>query len=181
MTDRPQSGDASHFAEMLLRKTMGEGRLIKVPLETDTTPPAGDDAAAIREAAERLTCAEDIYSEYLKNSDLTDDLEDQMYDDIRLVARAALDGAAREAALVEELAQTRAHEHVLVIVGDMLARRLEWLISEPTPMLVPEVLDAIKERATQDTEQWLTAIHNAGFNRPDEARAALAPGRAGAD
>jgi hypothetical protein len=99
MTDRPQSGDASHFAEMLLRKTMGEGRLIKVPLETDTTPPAGDDAAAIREAAERLTCAEDIYSEYLKNSDLTDDLEDQMYDDIRLVARACLEAQAREARL----------------------------------------------------------------------------------
>lgn len=80
---------------------------------------------------------------------------------------------AEVARLREELAETRAHEHVLVIVGDMLARRLEWMIEEPTSGLDAEVLDAIKERAARDTEQWMAAITNAGFKRP-AARAALA-------
>jgi hypothetical protein len=69
-----------------------------------------------------------------------------------------------------ELAETRAHEHVLVIVGDMLARHLEWMVTEPTPGLTAEVLDAIKGRAKEDTEQWLRAITNAGFKRPESRR-----------
>ena len=81
---------------------------------------------------------------------------------------------AGAAALREELADTRAHEHVLVIVGDMLARHLEWMIEEPTTGLVPEVLDAIKERAKRDVAQWRSAITNAGFRRTDATLATLA-------
>lgn len=70
--------------------------------------------------------------------------------------------------LTEELAETRAREHVLVIVGDKLSRHLEWVIEEPTSWLVPEVLDAIKGRSTQDVEHWLNTLKTFGFKRPDQ-------------
>lgn len=85
----------------------------------------------------------------------------------------------REQRLAEELAETRAHEHVLVIVGDMLSRHLEWMIREPTPGLDAEVLDAIKARSAPDVAQWLNAIKNAGFKRPEDRAALSEPGPAG--
>lgn len=89
--------------------------------------------------------------------------------DARTVASYALEAGQEVARLTEELAQTRAHEHVLVIVGDMLARRLEWMVEEPTSGFDTELIDAIKARAKPDTEQWLQAITNAGFKRPGAA------------
>lgn len=88
------------------------------------------------------------------------------------LARLTGDGAA----LREQVAEARAREHVLVIVGDKLSRHMEWIIEEPNEGLVPEVLDAIKESAGEDVAHWLNSIRQFGFKRPDQpAPANVAP------
>lgn len=116
------------------------------------------DGAAMRE---QLAEAERINEEWRKG----------YQQKVRMLGRSVAD---HEIAKIErdeardQLAESRAREHVLVIVGDKLSRHMEWIIEEPNEGLVPEVLDAIKESAGEDVAHWLNSIRQFGFKRPDQ-------------
>ena len=65
----------------------------------------------------------------------------------------------------DEQKQREAEMRVLIIIGDTLASRLQWIAEEPNSGLVPEVLDAIRESSKRDIDWWENAVARFGFPR----------------